>query len=182
MAIEQAVARCWRWFFDYPQSKIGLNDLASSIGASKTATKNAVEYLITQQFLKRDIVGNAWLLSANQNHSYFITKKIPMNLTSIYETSILDAIHKIIPSPRAIILFGSYRWGTDTETSDIDIAVEIIGNEELQIHRLGVIEEFSYRKNVPVNLHIFSRNKIDVNLFANIANGIVLDGFLEVRT
>ena len=38
-----------------------------------------------------------------------------------------------------------------------------------------------YRKNVPVNVHVFSRNKIDLNLFANIANGIILEGFLEVR-
>jgi len=32
-----------------------------------------------------------------------------------------------------------------------------------------------------VHLHIFSRNKVDLNLFANISNGIILDGFLEVH-
>ena len=44
-----------------------------------------------------------------------------------------------------------------------------------------IIKEFGYRKDVPVNLHIFSRNKVDLNLFANISNGIILDGFLEVH-
>ena len=51
----------------------------------------------------------------------------------------------------------------------------------MQIIGLGVVEQLGYRKNVPINLYIFSRNKIDLNLFANIANGFVLDGFLEVR-
>ena len=94
----------------------------------------------------------------------------------------MDAIYKSIPSSRAIILFGSYRWGTDVEESDIDIAIEVVGNEHFRVTRLGIIEQLGYKKNVPVNVHLFSRNKVDLNLFANIANGIVLDGFLEVRT
>ena len=79
-------------------------------------------------------------------------------------------------------MFGSYRWGTDVEESDIDIAVEVIDNKDMQIIQLGIIEQLGYKKKVPVNLHVFSRNKIDLNLFANIANGIILEGFLEVRT
>ena len=67
------------------------------------------------------------------------------------------------------------------EESDLDIAVEITGNHDLQVIQLGVLQQLGYRSNVPVNLHVFSRNKIDLNLFANIANGIVLAGFLEVR-
>jgi predicted nucleotidyltransferase len=86
-----------------------------------------------------------------------------------------------VPNSRAVVLFGSYRKGDDIETSDIDIAVEVIGDAEMKIMPLGAIPQLGYRKKVPVNIHIFSRNKIDINLFANIANGIVLEGFLEVR-
>ena len=57
--IETALARCWQWFFSYPQAKMGLTDLAASIKSSKTSTKLAVEYLINQQFLTRDIIGKA---------------------------------------------------------------------------------------------------------------------------
>ena len=102
-------------------------------------------------------------------------------MTAIYQSGILEAIYKKIPNPRAVILFGSYRKGDDTEQSDIDIAVEVLGNEEMRIEKLGNVEELGFRKNVKVNLHIFSRNKVDLNLFANIANGIALSGFLEVR-
>jgi len=179
--LERTLNKCLVWFYAYPRSKIGLTNLAKSINSSKTATKQIVEDLVQIQFLTKEIVGRAWLLSANQKHPYFITKKIPYNLRTIYESGILDAVYQAVPSARAIILFGSYRWGTDIEDSDIDIGVEVVDNEELLIHRLGIIEQLGYRKKVPVNLHIFSRNKIDLNLFVNIANGIVLDGFLEVR-
>lgn len=180
--LERTLDKCLAWFYAYPRTKIGLTNIAKSINSSKTATKQIIESLIQTQFIHRDIVGKAWLLSANQKHPYFITKKIPYNLSMVYESGILAAIYKLIPSPRAVILFGSYRWGTDVEESDIDIAVEIIDNKELQIIPLGTIEQLGYRKNVPVNLHVFSRNKIDLNLFTNLANGIVLDGLLEVRT
>ena len=179
--LERTLDKCLVWFYAFPRTKIGLTDLAKYINASKTATKQIIEHLVKIQFLNRDIIGKAWLLSANQKHPYFITKKIPYNLSTIYESGILDAVRKAVPSPRAIILFGSHRWGADVEESDIDIAVEVIDNRDLQIVRLGIIEQLGYRKNVPVNLHIFSRNKIDLNLFANIANGILLEGFLEVR-
>lgn len=180
--LERTLDKCLVWFYSYPRTKIGLTDLAKSINSSKTATKKVVESLIQIQFLHRDIVGKAWLLSANQAHPYFTTKKIAYNLSVIYESRVLAAVYKQIPSPRAVILFGSYRWGTDVEESDIDIAVEVIDNKDLEIMLLGRIGQLGYRKNIPVNLHIFSRNKIDLNLFTNIANGIVLDGLLEVRT
>ena len=179
--LERTLDKCLVWFYAFPNSKIGLNDLSKSINSSKTATKEVVESLIEISFLSRQIIGRSWLISTNQKHPYFLTKKVPYHLSKIYETGIINAVHQIIPQARAIILFGSYRWGTDTEESDIDIAVEVLDNKDLQITQLGIIAELGYRKNVPVNLHIFSRNKIDLNLFANITNGIVLDGFLEAR-
>ena len=179
--LERTFDKCLVWFYAYPMTKIGLTGLAKAINMSKTATKQIVEALVQIKFLNREVVGKAWLLSANQKHPYFVTKKIPYNLSTIYESGILDAVYKAVPAARAIILFGSYRWGTDVEDSDIDIAVEVVDNQDLLVHRLGTIEQLGYKKNVPVSLHIFSRNKIDLNLFANIANGILLDGFLEVR-
>lgn len=180
--LERTFDKCLMWFYAYPLIPMGLTDLSKNINSSKSATKQVIESLVDMEFLEKRVVGRAWLLTTNQKHPFFITKKVPYNLSVIYESGVLEAIYKIIPSPRAVILFGSYRWGTDIESSDIDIAVEVIGDQELQITNLGVIEKLGYRKNVPVNIHVFSRNKIDLNLFSSIANGIVLEGFLEVRT
>jgi predicted nucleotidyltransferase len=99
----------------------------------------------------------------------------------LYEGKLIYEIYNLVGNPKAIVLFGSYRKGDDTENSDIDIAIEVLGEKGLKIVNFGNIEQLGYRKNINLNLHIFSRNKIDLNLFSNIANGIVLDGFLEVN-
>lgn len=155
--------------------------MSEQIGASKTSTKLAVNHLIKQGFLNKEEVGNAWRLSADPKDPFTIIKKIPYNLQSIYESGIIGAVYNKIPNARAIILFGSYRWGTDNEKSDIDIAVEVLDNKNMRIETLGSIQQLGFRRNVKVNLHIFSRNKVDLNLFTNIANGILLDGLLEVH-
>jgi predicted nucleotidyltransferase len=179
--LERAHEKCLIYFYAFPRRTIGLTELSKLIRSSKTATKKAVETLLQQDFLKREIAGKTWILSVNQRHHYFLTKKVPYHLEKICESGIVEAIHKSIPQARAIILFGTYRWGDDNEESDIDIAVEVLDDHEIEVVRLGVIEQLGYRKKVTVNVHIFSRNKINLNLFANIANGILLDGFLEVR-
>ena len=179
--LNEAYQKMLLWFFSYPTKEISLNDLSTSIKISKTTANRVVTQLVEEGFLKKEILGKIWRISCNQTHLYNYSLKITNNLRMIYESGIISKIHELIPNPITIILFGSYRKGDDTEKSDIDIAVEVLDNEELRMHQLGIVPQFGYRINVPVNLHIFSRNKIDLNLFANIANGIVLEGFLEVR-
>ena len=177
----EAIFKIIYWFFAFPEKEISLNDLAKNVGISKTNANKIVTYLVKENFLKKEILGKTWRISCNPAHKYNITLKIPFNLGQIYESRIIDKIMKKIPNAKSIILFGSCRKGDDTEKSDIDIAVEIVENTELEISKMGNLEQFGYRKNIPINLHIFSRNKIDLNLFSNIANGIVLSGFLEAK-
>ena len=177
----EAIFKIIYWFFAFPEKEISLNDLAKNVGISKTNANKIVTYLVKEDFLKKEILGKTWRISCNPAHKYNITLKIPFNLGQIYESRIIDKIMKKIPNAKSIILFGSCRKGDDTEKSDIDIAVEIVENTELEISKMGNLEQFGYRKNIPINLHIFSRNKIDLNLFSNIANGIVLSGFLEAK-
>ena len=168
------------WFFSFPNKEMSLNDLSEELKISKTTANRIVKDLIEEGFLKVEILGRIWRISCNKSHIYNYSKKISYNLMMIYESGVLEEVHKIIKSPRAIILFGSYRKGDDNQDSDIDLAAEVINNEEPRIIELPSIQQFGYRKNVKVNLYIFSRNKIDLNLFSNIANGIILEGFLEV--
>lgn len=168
------------YFFSFPEQAIGLNDLSETVKSSKTTTKKVVEQLINEKFLKKEEIGKAWRISVIQDHPYLITRKIPLNINMIYESGIVDAVREKIPGARAIVLFGSYRWGVDNEKSDLDIAVEVINNENPSIETLGMVN-LGYRKEIMINLFIFSRNKVDLNVFNNIANGIVLDGLLEVR-
>jgi predicted nucleotidyltransferase len=179
--LNEAYQKILIWFFSFPDREMSLNDLSESLRISKTTANMVVTQLVGAGFLFKEVIGRIWRISCNKNHIYNYSRKMSYNIMMVYESGIIEEIHDIIENPRAIVLFGSYRKGDDTEESDIDIAVELLGNEEPKIQELGVIPQFGYRKDVTVNLHIFSRNKIDLNLFSNIANGIVLEGFLEVR-
>lgn len=181
----EAYTKVMQWFFSYPLLPISLTDLAKETGISKKTATNIVSRFLEEDFLIKEEIGKAWRISCNQKHIYNLTKKISYNLSLIYqvlyEAGVINQIAEITGNPKAIILFGSYRKGDDTDKSDIDLAVEVVGNEELKIIHLGNLQQLGFRKNIPINLHIFSRNKIDMNLFANIANGIIIAGFLEVR-
>lgn len=181
LIFSEAYRKIMNYFFAFPNDSIGLNDLSQATEIAKTSAKFAVLQLEKEKFLIKEEIGKTWRITSNPSHPYLITRKVPQNVQNIYESGAVDLIREKFPSAKAIILFGSYRNGSDNDKSDIDLAVEIIGSEEPKEEFLGMIEKFGYRTKVPINLFIFSRNKIDINLFNNIANGIVLEGFLEVH-
>lgn len=182
--LNEAYQKVSYWFFSFPNIETSLNDLSEDLGISKTTAKKVVEIMEKEEFLIKKIYGKAWRITCNLEHPYNYTKKVAFNLSMIFEAyqgGLKNHILNIVGNPKAISLFGSYRRGDDTEESDIDIAVEVEDNENLRIVELGKIPNFGFRNNVAINLHIFSRNKVDINLFSNIANGIIIEGFLEVR-
>ncbi|MDI6737598.1 MAG: nucleotidyltransferase domain-containing protein [Nanoarchaeota archaeon] len=181
MVLNEAYQKTIQWFFAYPERVIGLNDLSGELGISKATAKRVVSILNKEEFLNVEVLGRLWRIRCNKEHYFNHTLKISSNLANIYTSSVIRAVHQAVPNAKAIILFGSYRKGDDIDASDVDIAAEIVGNEPPKIIELGVLEHLGFRKNVTVNLYVFSRNNIDINLFANIANGIVLEGFLETR-
>lgn len=178
--LERAYDKIHVWFFAYPQEEFSLNDICKQLAISKTTANKIVLHLEAEHFLEKHVLGKLWRIKANPAHPYFVRRKIPFNLKSVYESGILEWISENIPEAKAVVLFGSYRKGDDLPESDLDIAVEIAGDKELEIIT-ATIPEFGYRKNVKVNVQVFTRNHINLNLFASIANGIVLEGFLEVR-
>ena len=184
MKLNEAYQKVLYWFFSFPNIETGLNDLSSDLKISKTTAKKIINDLVEEGFLNKNVYGKMWRITCNLTHTYNLTTKIPFNLAMIsgaYYGSLRDNIFKIVGNAKSIILFGSYRKGDDNENSDVDIAVEVADDEDVRIVELGVIPKLGFRINVKVNLYIFSRNKVDLNLFSNIANGIVLEGFLEVR-
>lgn len=185
MQLNEAYIKVMQWFFSYPSINISLSDLSKELSISKKSASRIVSQLLDEGFLIKEEIGKTWRISCNAKHPYNFTRKISYNLSLIYqllyESKIINEIYSLVGNPKAIILFGSYRKGDDNEKSDIDLAVEIVGNQELKIINMGTIQQLGYRKNIPLNIHVFSRNKIDLNLFSNISNGIVIEGFLEAR-
>ena len=185
-AVNGAYLSVMNWFFCFPRKEVSLNDLRDEVSVfderyAKTTIRTAVSQLENEGFLQRQVLGRTWRITTNLSHSYHRSFKVGHNLTIVIENGIIEDVLEEYPQARAIILFGSYRKGDDTEESDIDIAVEISGTADPQMISLGALEHFGYRRKVKINGLVFSREKIDLNVFANIANGIVIYGFLEVK-
>ncbi len=179
--MDEAYNKAMNWFFSFPEREFGLTELSERLGISKTTANKTIRLLEEEGFVNIDVIGRVWRISCNVEHRYNYTRKIAYNLIRVYESGIIEEIHKRFQNPRAIILFGSYRKGDDNEKSDIDVAIEVLGNSGMRVEELGVIENFGYRENVTVNMIVFSRKNVDTNLFTNIANGILLEGVLEVK-
>ena len=161
---------------------IGLNDvdegkageLIKNIKNNNPKSMNINE-LIKKEFLFKEVAGRSWILSANQKHKYFTTKKISYHLDKIYAAGIVDAVYNAIPQARAIILFGSYSRGEDISTSDIDIGIITPKKNQPEL------KNFEKKLKRKVQLHFKTNfNDYPKELKNNISNGIVLDGYLEV--
>lgn len=181
LELNESYRKVLNYFFAYPTKEISLTELTNIVKISKTTANKIVKQLSLENFLKVQTIGNVWRISCNQQHEYNSLIKIPYNLELINKSQLITEIFPIIKNPRSIILFGSYRKGDDIETSDIDLAVETLDSEDIKIIPLGIIPQLGYRKNVKVNVIKYNKHKIDINLFSNISNGIILYGFLEVN-
>lgn len=178
---ETAKNRIMEVLFKYPEKEFSLSDLAKEAGAAKANISKILNEFQKAGLIRIEKLSKIWRIKANQTNWLFIRSKIIYNLNFIYGSGLVDFLMDYFQNPKSIILFGSFRKGEDISNSDIDIAIEsdeqgkykVIGLSEL-----SALEQSSKRK---IQIHSFNRNAVDLNVFNNIANGIVLWGFLEVN-
>jgi len=175
-------AKIMNWFFSCPEKEVTLNELCKLSKVSKSNVSKTLNKLIVKGLVLKTPRANLWRLRANTSSVSFQRKKIAWNLNLVSETGIVELVRQKYPQTRVITLFGSYRKGDDISTSDIDIAVIAPNIKETEISTIAHIQKLGHRTNVSVNLHLCSYKTVDINLFSNIVNGIVLSGFLEAKT
>ena len=110
---------------------------------------------------------------ASRNREFIIAKKY-YNLKTICETGLVRFLRDKYEEPEAIILFGSYSKGEDISKSDIDIA--IITKKSLDLD-LSKYEKKLKRK---ISIHEIQIKKAEKEFLNELANGIVLYGYLKV--
>ncbi|OGI15010.1 hypothetical protein A3K63_03235 [Candidatus Micrarchaeota archaeon RBG_16_49_10] len=107
------------------------------------------------------------------NPKVFMLKRVE-NLRFIYDSGIVEYLSDNFPEA-TIVLFGSYSFGEDTITSDIDIA--IIGSKERGVN-LAKFDKIFERQ---ISIY-FCKNldEVNKNLRENIVSGIVLKGGIQL--
>ena len=180
--METAMQRIQYILYYWPEVEFSLTELAEKAGVSKSTVSRLIETLVALEIATVEDKGIVFRIQANTQSFQFIKRKIAYNLSFVYDTGLVEFLEDALGHPTAIILFGSFRKGEDISTSDVDIAVETL--EDIDIHTVmpkgieRIEKQFAGRK---IQIHLFNRKKIDINVFNNIANGIVLSGFLEVQ-
>ncbi len=179
--IETAKQKVLELFCKFPDKEFSLSDIAKEASVAKA---NLGEILIKMQnsdFIKIEKLTKIWRVKANQESWSFKRTKIIYNLNFIYQSGLVEFLYNAYNHPKSIVLFGSFRNGEDVSNSDIDIAIE---SDDFKDHKtLGLRQLSEFEKSIgrAIQIHEFNRKSIDLGLFNNIANGIVLIGFLEVK-
>lgn len=181
LLIETSRQRVLEVFYRYPDKEFSLSELAKEAGVAKAHIGKILDELHKIDFIEITKLSKIWRIKANQKNWHFMKNKIIYNLNFVYQSGLVEFLNEHFNNPKAIILFGSFRKGEDISTSDIDIAIEIDEIEEYQTFRLEELVEFENLVKRKIQIHLFNRKNVDINVFNNIANGIVLLGFLEVK-
>lgn len=178
---ETARNRVLEVMFTFPEKEFSLSDLAKKAGVAKGNAGQILQELQAAGIINIIKLSKIWRIKANVENWFFIRSKIVYNLNFVYQSGLVEFLSDYFNNPKAIVLFGSFRNGEDLSTSDIDIAIEANEAESHKIIVLKELSEFEKIINRKINIHIFNRKKISTELFNNIANGIRLSGFLEVK-
>lgn len=160
------------FFLAHPTTVFHGRELARALDVSAPAIAKALPELQEQEFIsvKKDIVLS---IKLNRDNEQVFSLKRVANLKALYESDVLTLLSKEFPGT-CIVLFGSYAFGEDIESSDIDLA--IIGAKEKELD----LSKFEKELNHTINLDFFPALKsIPKNLQVSIINGIVLKGALH---
>jgi len=166
--------------FNFPDKEFSLSDLAKEAGVAKANIGKILKNLHAYDMIEITKLAKIWRIRAKRSWN-FTRAKILYNLNFVYQSGLVEYLYEQFKHPKSIVLFGSFRKGEDVSGSDIDIAVESDQEADYRIIGLGELSDFEKGVGRKIQVHLFNRKNIDINVFNNIANGIVLTGFLEVK-
>lgn len=167
--------------FRYPEKEFSLSDLAKEAGVAKANIGKILEELQEFELISIEKLSKIWRIKSNQTNWFYVRGKIVYNLNFVYSSGLVEFLVDYYKNPKAIVLFGSFRKGEDLSNSDIDIAIESNEIKEYRITGLRKLSGFEDIIKRRIQIHLFNRDSIDLSVFNNIANGILLWGFLEVN-
>ena len=180
--IQNSLQKVLEVLFRYPEKEFSISDLAKEARVAKPHIGAILSELERLGFITITKLTKIWRIKANQQSGNFIKSKIVYNLNFMCQSGLVEFLNEHFGNPKAVILFGSFRKGEDFSTSDIDIAIETDETEEYKTMGLRILTNFEQEIDRKIQIHLFNQKNVDNYVFNNIANGIVLSGFLEVKS
>ena len=159
-------------FFDRPTKPFQLRGISKLTRIGLPSVKKYVETFAEEGLVRKEKGTVFPYFVANRESVEFKILKINHLRLVIEESGLAAELEKNYPD--CIVLFGSASRGEDAEKSDIDIFVQ---GEESKLE----LAHFEKKLGRKINILFESRmNKLPAELINNLANGIVLRGYLKV--
>ncbi len=173
--------RILRFCFLRAGTTLNAHAIAKALSVSQPAVAKSLPLLQKKEFLlvTKDKETKRFSITLNRENHHVLWLKRADNLKQLYESGLVQYFYDSMPEA-TIILFGSYAFGEDTMTSDIDIAVIGAGKKSLDTKALALKEfEKKLSREITINSYASFKN-IDRHLLNNILNGITLKGAVQL--
>lgn len=176
MLQECSILRVAKVFFDEPTKPHYLMEISRKCKIAHTSVIGNLIILRKESIIKRHVEKKGqrefpYFTAHLESEKYKAGKQLS-NLLFLGSSGLIERLRDAT-FPKAIILFGSYSRGEDTEESDIDLFVEA---KKVSID-LGPYEKILKRR---IQLHFKEKFRdLPEELRNNIINGHVLRGYLE---
>jgi predicted nucleotidyltransferase len=160
-------------FFKNPNKSFHIRELSRITGLSPPGIIKIIKKLKKEGLLisKKEKVTEE--VKPNFANRFYLIKRL-YNFYSLYESGLINYLRGFYEEPQAIILFGSYSKGSDTEKSDIDLC--ILSNKK----NLPDLTNFEKRLNRKINIINSDIDNMKKEFKNSLANGIVLEGYIEL--
>jgi len=163
------------YFFVNPNFKLRVREIERTLKLSLPSVIRYCKELEKESILTTIKTGNVNFYTANRASEKYLLEKKLHNIRQLYESRLIGYL-KIELSNPAIVLFGSFAKGEDTEESDIDLYIETPSKKKV------VLEKFEklFKRKIQVFQYKNLNEISNPHLANNIINGITLNNYMEV--
>ena len=162
------------YFFLNPEVKLRVREIERKLKLPLPSVIRYCQELEQEGILTRAKTGSVTFYTPSRSEKYLLEKRL-YNLQQIYESGLIDYL-KIELSNPAVVLFGSYAKGEDTENSDIDLYLETPSKKKVNLEKFKKL----LRREIQIFQHKNIKEITNFHLANNIINGITLNHFIEV--
>jgi predicted nucleotidyltransferase len=165
------------YFFTNPNAKLRVREIERILKQPLPSVIRYCKELEKGKILTTVKTGKVIFYTADRTSEKYLLEKKFHNIRLIYESGLVEYLRQELSNP-AIILFGSFAKGEDTETSDIDLYIEKPSKRKISLEKY----EKLLKKKIQVFQHKSLKEISNHHLANNIINGIVLNSYVEVFT
>jgi len=157
-----------------PTTRFSYREIERNTDLSIGSISKYAKLLEKEKLILIENMPNAKYVTANIDNQRFRKLKRLFNISILYESGLVDDIDRKL-RPNAIVLFGSFGNGDDTERSDIDICV--VGGRKNSYNSKKY--EKTLKRDISI-MHLRNLNRSSKEFKDELVNGFVLGGYLAI--